>query len=76
MGHSLQILDAVRESGVVLMEDREKSRNKKQISRDDDLRGHLPEWVEIFGQLKDEAEELYPDGRIRILVPKRKKRAV
>lgn len=35
---------------------------------------HLPEWVEIFGELQREAEEAYPDGRVRILVPKRKKR--
>lgn len=51
------------------------STQDKDHEKDEELNQHLPEWVEIFGQLKDEAEELYPDGRVRILVPKRKKRA-
>jgi len=52
--------------------------NTEQKNSGDDLgkEEHLPEWVEIFGELRDEAEELYPDGRVRILVPQRKKRAL
>ncbi len=35
---------------------------------------HLPEWQKVFGELKKEADEAYPDGRVRIIVPKRGKR--
>jgi len=35
---------------------------------------HLPEWIEIFDELKDEADRAYPDGRVRVLVPKRRKK--
>jgi hypothetical protein len=58
-------------SGVVHM-----NSEREHSERDTEEDKHLPEWVEIFGQLKEEAEELYPDGRVRVLVPKRKKRAL
>jgi hypothetical protein len=36
---------------------------------------HVPEWVRIFQELKQEADTLYPDGRVRIIVPRRKRRS-
>ena len=30
---------------------------------------HLPEWRALFGDLKEEAEERYPDGRINVIIP-------
>lgn len=30
---------------------------------------HLPEWQRIFGELRDEAERLYLYGRLKILLP-------
>lgn len=47
---------------------------RKQDDKTDNPDQHLPEWVRIFRQLKEEAEELYPDGRVRILVPGRRRR--
>jgi len=35
---------------------------------------HLPEWVRVFEDLEREAKELYADGRVKIIVPKRKPR--
>lgn len=33
------------------------------------MRQHLPEWRDLFGDLRREAEERYPDGRLRVVVP-------
>jgi hypothetical protein len=35
---------------------------------------HLPEWVRVFEDLEREAKELYADGRVKIIVPKRQPR--
>lgn len=43
-------------------------------SADAEVDEHLPEWQRIFGRLRREAEELWPDGRVRILVPTRRRR--
>ena len=40
----------------------------------DELSEHLPEWVQLFGELKQEAEEAYPDGRVRVIIPRHRKR--
>lgn len=47
---------------------------RKQDGQTDNPDKHLPEWVRIFRELRDEAEQLYPDGRIRILIPGRRRR--
>jgi len=43
---------------------------------EEDVSEHLPEWVQIFGELKEEAEEAYPDGRLRVIIPRRRKARV
>ena len=30
---------------------------------------HIPEWNAVFRGLREEAEQRYPDGRLRILLP-------
>jgi len=34
---------------------------------------HLPEWVKVFEELQREAEEAYADGRVKVIIPKRKR---
>ena len=36
---------------------------------------HHPEWTRIFDEIKEEADRAYPDGRVRIIVPKRRRRS-
>ena len=48
--------------------------NTKTVFPEDDVEEHLPEWVQIFGELREEAEEAYPDGRVRVIIPRRRKR--
>ena len=53
---------------------KQRSSEDKQQKIADEVEEHLPEWIQIFGELCREAEELYPDGRLRILLsPPRKK---
>jgi hypothetical protein len=33
----------------------------------------VPDWVEEMEKLQEEAEELYPDGRLSFITPSRKK---
>lgn len=51
--------------------------NEDEIQRstkEGDVEAHLPEWVKLFRELRDEADRAYPDGRVRIIVPRRRKR--
>lgn len=57
-----------------MSEENDTTESPEGFTEDEDLEGHLPEWIKIFGKLKKEAEKLYPDGRIKIIVPKRAKR--
>lgn len=36
--------------------------------------GENPEWADVFEDLKKKAEDQYPNGRVKIIVPKRKKK--
>lgn len=56
-----------------MTEPNENNNEEADAPRDNDD-GHLPEWQRIFGELRDEAEKLYPDGRVKVLVPGRTRR--
>lgn len=46
----------------------EKSAKKQRIAKGQE-RVHLPEWNEVFGELKEEANARFPDGRVRVVIP-------
>ena len=47
---------------------------ENEKKREDVMEEHLPEWIQLFRELRDEADSAYPDGRVRIIVPRRKPR--
>ena len=51
-------------------QNRELKENEEEQFEDE----HLPEWTRIFDEIKQEADRAYPDGRVKIIVPKRKRR--
>ncbi len=78
MGHGLVILpfilSIVRWCSMTNNTHENDETEVQKSTKEDDVEEHLPEWVKLFRELREEANRAYPDGRVRIIVPRRKQR--
>lgn len=67
-GTRLVLLPGV-EPEVLHMRNTKRQNNGASQNQKKEQSEHLPEWKRVFQGLRDQAEEAYPDGRMRVILP-------